>query len=46
MEDLGNKIAKTDIEASPRIGIDYAGVDALLPWRFTLKKNPWVSRRP
>ncbi|HEY0739962.1 MAG TPA: DNA-3-methyladenine glycosylase, partial [Chryseosolibacter sp.] len=44
IEDLGNKIAKTDIEASPRIGIDYAGVDALLPWRFTLKKNPWVSR--
>jgi DNA-3-methyladenine glycosylase len=24
------------IEASPRIGIDYAGADALLPWRFTL----------
>ncbi len=46
IEDLGKKIAKIDIEASPRIGIDYAGEDALLPWRFTLKKNLWVSRRP
>lgn len=46
IEDLGKKIAKADIEASPRIGIDYAGEDALLPWRFTLKKNLWVSRKP
>jgi DNA-3-methyladenine glycosylase len=46
IEDLGKKIAKTDIETSARIGIDYAGDDALLPWRFTLKKNPWVSRKP
>jgi DNA-3-methyladenine glycosylase len=46
IEDLGKKIAKTDIEASPRIGIDYAGEDALLPWRFTLKNNLWVSRKP
>jgi DNA-3-methyladenine glycosylase len=46
IEDLGKKIAKVDIEASPRIGIDYAGEDALLPWRFTVKKNLWVSRRP
>jgi DNA-3-methyladenine glycosylase len=46
IEDLGKKIAKADIEASPRIGIDYAGEDALLPWRFTLKNNLWVSRKP
>jgi DNA-3-methyladenine glycosylase len=44
IEDLGKKIAKKDIEASPRIGIDYAGEDAQLPWRFTVKGNPWVSR--
>jgi DNA-3-methyladenine glycosylase len=25
------------IQVSPRIGIDYAGEDALLPWRFTVK---------
>lgn len=23
-----------------RVGIDYAGEDALLPWRFKLKKSP------
>jgi DNA-3-methyladenine glycosylase len=44
IEDLGKKIAKKDIEAGPRIGIDYAGEDAKLPWRFTLKGNRWISR--
>lgn len=32
------------IEKSPRIGVDYAGSDAGLPYRFSLKGNPWVSR--
>jgi DNA-3-methyladenine glycosylase len=27
-----------------RIGIDYAGKDALLPWRFSIKNNEWVSK--
>lgn len=31
------------IEASPRIGIDYAGEDANLPWRYTIRGNDWVS---
>jgi DNA-3-methyladenine glycosylase len=31
------------IETSPRIGVNYAGTDALLPYRFSLKGNPWVS---
>lgn len=31
------------IQHGPRIGIDYAGQDAKLPWRFWLKNNPWVS---
>jgi DNA-3-methyladenine glycosylase len=44
IEDLGKKIAKKDIEAGPRIGIDYAGEDAKLPWRFSLKENRWVSK--
>ena len=34
------------IIASPRIGIDYAGDDARLPWRFTIKANDFVSRAP
>ncbi len=44
IEDSGNKIASRDIARSPRIGIDYAGEDALLPWRFSLRGNRWVSR--
>jgi len=31
------------IAASPRIGVDYAGEDAQLPYRFTLHGNPYVS---
>jgi DNA-3-methyladenine glycosylase len=44
IEDIGKKITSRNIESSPRIGIDYAGEDALLPWRFTIRNNPWVSR--
>ncbi len=40
----GQTIAHTQINASPRIGIDYAGEDALLPWRFTVKGNMWISK--
>jgi DNA-3-methyladenine glycosylase len=32
------------IVSSPRIGIDYAGEDAKLPWRFTERNNPWISK--
>lgn len=31
------------IAASPRIGVDYAAEDALLPYRFYIKDNPFVS---
>ncbi len=34
---------KKDIIATPRIGVDYAGEDAKLPYRFNLKDNPYVS---
>jgi DNA-3-methyladenine glycosylase len=39
------KISKRDIELGPRIGIDYAGNDALLPLRFWVKGNPFVSKK-
>ncbi|PYT04344.1 MAG: DNA-3-methyladenine glycosylase, partial [Acidobacteria bacterium] len=29
----------------PRVGIAYAEEDALKPWRFWLKGNPFVSRK-
>ena len=32
-----------EIVASPRIGVDYAGEDALLPYRFYLRHNKYVS---
>lgn len=44
VEDVGRRIRSAKIEASPRIGIDYAGEDALLPWRFTLKESEWLSK--
>ena len=37
---------KKDIGASPRIGVDYAGEDARLPYRFYIKGNPFVSGKP
>ena len=44
IEDAGNSIKSADIIRSKRIGIDYAGEDALLPWRFSLKDNLWISK--
>ena len=44
--DDGGNYSKKEIAASPRIGVDYAGADALLPYRFYVKGNPFVSRKP
>lgn len=41
--DDGFTVRKKDIEAKKRIGVDYAGPDALLPYRFVLKDNSFVS---
>jgi len=41
--DDGFKVLPTDIVITQRIGVDYAGEDALLPYRFFLKNNPYVS---
>lgn len=32
-----------DIETGPRVGIDFAGEDAQLPWRFWIKGTKWKS---
>lgn len=34
-----------EIACGPRIGIDYAGEDALKPWRFWVRANQYVSRK-
>jgi DNA-3-methyladenine glycosylase len=39
----GEVPAAREILSSPRIGIDYAGNDALLPWRFRIKDSPFTS---
>ncbi len=45
IEDRGIKFKTLEIAKGPRIGIDYAGEDALLPWRFTIRGNEWVSSK-
>lgn len=41
--DEGANVPAEGVAIGPRIGIDYAGDDALLPWRFWLEGNKWVS---
>ena len=43
IEDRGLQIPANQIEITPRIGVDYAGEDALLPYRFLIKAgNPFL----
>jgi DNA-3-methyladenine glycosylase len=44
--DDGFRYERKEIHASPRIGVDYAGKDAVLPYRFFIKGNPFVSGKP
>lgn len=44
--DDGAKFANDEIAAVPRINVAYAGEDALQPWRFLLKSNPFISIKP
>jgi len=37
------KVKKSAVGITTRIGVDYAGPDALLPYRFIVKDNPYVS---
>lgn len=41
--DDGFNLSKSAIGITPRIGVDYAGKDAALPYRFIIKNNPWLS---
>ena len=43
--DDGYALKKKDIIATTRIGVDYAGEDALLPYRFFIRDNIYVSGR-
>jgi DNA-3-methyladenine glycosylase len=41
--DDGFRVPRSRIVATPRIGVDYAGEDAALPYRFFVRDNPYVS---
>ena len=41
----GVSIDEIRILATPRINVDYAGEDALLPYRFVVEDNPFLSTR-
>lgn len=43
IEDDEWQISPSGIEAGVRVGVAYAGPDALLPWRYWLKGSPWIS---
>lgn len=45
IEDQGLTFPDEEIAAVPRVGVDYAGEDALLPYRFYVKRNVYVSRK-
>lgn len=44
IEDQRIVFAGGDIIAAPRVGVDYAGDHALLPWRHYIKGNKFVSK--
>ncbi len=44
IEDRGMVISDSDIAAVPRVGVAYAKEDALLPYRFYVKGNRYVSK--
>ncbi len=43
IENRNKNIQPEQMKSGPRIGVDYAGEDAELPWRFFLSESPWVS---
>ena len=45
LEDAGAAVAPGEIASGPRIGVAYAGEDALRPWRFWVRGNAYVSRK-
>ncbi len=44
IENRGLTYHDESIAAVPRVGVDYAGEDALLPYRFYVKGNAYVSK--
>lgn len=45
IEDRGNTVKPSQIVTATRIGVAYAQEDAMLPYRFYIKDNLYVSKR-
>jgi DNA-3-methyladenine glycosylase len=45
IEDRGLSFKDDEIVAAPRIGVDYAKEDALLPYRFYVKGSPFAKKK-
>lgn len=41
----GERVPDSEVKAAPRIGINYAGADAALPWRFYQESSRFVSKK-
>mgnify|MGYP003576220137 CR=1 FL=1 len=46
IEDVDCDVCSQKVRTAKRIGVDYAQEDALLPWRFYVEGNKFVSRIP
>lgn len=44
IEDRGINISDSKIISTKRVGVDYAGKDALLKYRFYIKENKFISK--
>lgn len=44
LEDHDLTINDSQVLASSRVGVAYAGEDALLPWRYRIKDNPYTGK--
>jgi DNA-3-methyladenine glycosylase len=44
IEDRGLSFSDDQVKAVPRVGVDYAAEDALLPYRLFVKGSPYVSK--
>jgi DNA-3-methyladenine glycosylase len=43
LEDRGKRIGLQKIKSGPRVGMNFSGKWATIPWRFSIAGNPWVS---
>ncbi len=44
IEDRGTVLTDDEIIASPRVGLNITGPYRDIPWRFYIKRNPYISR--